>query len=363
MNKISMCTVCMNRATYLYKTLPVNIIENINHPNIEFIILDYNSGDGLEHWAMKNLQSYIQSGVVKYYKTYEPEYFSMSHSKNMALRLATGEIACMIDADNFAGINYARWVDSIFSIPERKAIVTTIREDFVPNRDQGGKLCFRMDHVHLVKGFDESFVSHGFDDVDMVNRLEMTGGSRIYIEDADHLKCIEHSNEERLQNYSFTQNLVSVYLFEPDDSSEQSEQRVLYLFNDNTFFEVAYIFNNELEMSMFSMGGWTLKDGEKKGVFEKTNNHLKLIYNDKTSVAYQEQGLYIVRFDHGIKLSWKTIPPDDGMYTILVLAYSECKNRNKFTQNNKEGCIVNQDGWGRGTVYCNFDTSNPIIIQ
>src|SRR5258708_30050005 len=57
MNKISICTVCMNRTAQLAQTLPVNIIDNINHPNIEFIILDYNSKDGRSEEHTSELQS------------------------------------------------------------------------------------------------------------------------------------------------------------------------------------------------------------------------------------------------------------------------------------------------------------------
>ena len=50
MKKISFCTVCMNRLQYLMQTLPVNIAGNIDYPNLEFVVLNYNSKDDMENW-------------------------------------------------------------------------------------------------------------------------------------------------------------------------------------------------------------------------------------------------------------------------------------------------------------------------
>ncbi|MEO5563903.1 MAG: glycosyltransferase, partial [Chitinophagaceae bacterium] len=235
MNKISICTVCMNRATHLYETLPVNISDNTGHPNIEFIILDYNSKDGLEDWAKENLQEHIKSGLVKYYRTCEPEYFSMTHSKNMLVKLASGNINCIVDADNYAGPDYANWVDSVFGNTGNKIIITTLRAGSAPYKDQGGKICFLKDHFNSVRGFDEEFTSHGVDDVDIINRLEQAGGTRVFIEEQKYLKYIGHSDTERLKNYAMANKLVSVYLME---STIKNNTKVLYLLNDNSFFEV-----------------------------------------------------------------------------------------------------------------------------
>src|ERR1700748_3109986 len=100
MKKISICTVCMNRLMHLSETLPRNIRENMDYPNVEFVVLNYNSRDDMDNWIKYNMMDYIRSGILKYYKTTEPAYFDRSHSKNMALRLATGDILCMVDADN-----------------------------------------------------------------------------------------------------------------------------------------------------------------------------------------------------------------------------------------------------------------------
>src|SRR5690242_208595 len=92
--KISFCIVCMNRLYQLVKTLPENIKDNENYDNLEFIILDYNSEDGMEQWMRENMSDYILKGRVIYYRTPDPKSWSPSHSKNLAFKLANGHILC-----------------------------------------------------------------------------------------------------------------------------------------------------------------------------------------------------------------------------------------------------------------------------
>ena len=54
--KISFATVCMNRLHHIRQTLPKNIADNSDYENVEFILLDYNSSDGLEEWVKETMQ-------------------------------------------------------------------------------------------------------------------------------------------------------------------------------------------------------------------------------------------------------------------------------------------------------------------
>lgn len=50
MKKISFCITCMNRFKHLQETLERNIHDNYLVDNVEFVVLDYNSEDGLDKW-------------------------------------------------------------------------------------------------------------------------------------------------------------------------------------------------------------------------------------------------------------------------------------------------------------------------
>ena len=65
-NKISFCIVCMNRLYHLKETLIKNIEDNISYEKLEFILLDYNSTDGLEDWVKSNMKDYIEKDSLKY---------------------------------------------------------------------------------------------------------------------------------------------------------------------------------------------------------------------------------------------------------------------------------------------------------
>ena len=113
--KITFCTVCMGRLHHVEKTLIKNIKDNSEYPHLHFILLDYNSKDNLESWIKDQMGSYLQSGLLSYYKTTDPVFFHRSHARNMAFRLAEDGIICNIDADNFTDRKSTRLNSSHYS--------------------------------------------------------------------------------------------------------------------------------------------------------------------------------------------------------------------------------------------------------
>jgi len=85
----------MNRLHHLKETLPMNVADNATTENIEFVILDYNSTDGLEAWMQQKFD--IFCGKVVYFKTTQPTFYNRSHSRNMAFRLASGDVVCNLE--------------------------------------------------------------------------------------------------------------------------------------------------------------------------------------------------------------------------------------------------------------------------
>src|SRR6187402_755906 len=114
--KISFCIVCMNRLHQLKETLKANIIDNEDYEQLEFILLDYNSKDGLEVWVKENFYDFIATGRLIYYRTDLPQNWDPSHSKNVAFKLASGEIICNLWADYFAGAGFASYINEQFNL-------------------------------------------------------------------------------------------------------------------------------------------------------------------------------------------------------------------------------------------------------
>jgi len=358
---ISICSVSMNRLHHVRETLPANIAENSDYPDIEFVLLDYNSSDGLEDWVRSNMMEHIEKGVLKYYRTHEPAYFDVSHAKNMATNLCTGRIICNVDADNYAGRGYASWVYSMFSGKERSSIVTTIQNGFIKFRDQGGKLAFYSDSFKQVRGYDEEMIGYGFEDVDLVYRLEKAGNCSAYIEDPTFLKYIDHPDMDRLRNYHLINNLEGIFI--EASARRTTARRALYLLRDNSFFEIAFEFDESLRNDQYQTRmGWKIsKDLGRTGVYERITEGYLLRIDDGRELLYRKMNEGTLCSAAGAQQTfWDKIPSDFDLFTNLIMLYTECTNRLKFSKNKMTRGTVNPGGWGRGVVHRNFEKGNPI---
>lgn len=238
--KISFCVVCMNRLHQLKQTLLKNIKDSEDYSELEFIVLDYNSEDGMEDWAKENLADFISNGRVVYYKTTDPTSWSPSHSKNLAFNLATGDIICSIWADYYTGAGFAKYVNDSFKTDDNIVLTPIdfhkIKKGYNPSGDVLGKVCVKKSDFLRIKGFDERMNRHGFEDYDFINRLEMIGVKRVLIEDYTFLEYIKHKNSER---YSLPDDLKCLHV----NYKTASESDVLILYRDRRF-ELATIVDN-----------------------------------------------------------------------------------------------------------------------
>jgi hypothetical protein len=351
----------MNRLFHLRETLPVNIDENSTFGDIEFILLDYNSSDGLGNWIKAKMMKYIEVGILKYYRTEDPLFFSITHSKNLASRLATGDIICMIDADNYAGLGYFKWVNAIFASEGKNAIITTIERNSIPYRDQGGKLAFHRNLFASVNGYDESLTDYGFDDVDLVCRLESKGGARVLINDRQFLRYIGHTDMERYCKYGLINNLACLYIQKPIHHSNRLQ--ILYLFQDQTFIKGSFNHEEALRNNIFkSWNGWTIdKNAFAKGLYELSEATIILKHDDNKEIFSKLNNERIYLCQDPLKLIWEKAHAGCPSYLNAIMLFNECYNRLKFQEKCKQDYFVNPKGMGIGTVRLNFN-KNPIQI-
>lgn len=175
--RISLCTTCMGRLHDLARTLPKNIDANRDYPRVEFIVLDYNSDDGLEDWMRRNMQEQIESGLVTYCRTTEPQYYSMSHSRNLAFLVASGDIVNNVDADNWVKAGFVSYLNRLANQCPRKAIFA--RRD----RSIHGRLGFFKDEWEQLGGYDEQMDGWGFEEVDLCWRAWTKGFTLMWFGD------------------------------------------------------------------------------------------------------------------------------------------------------------------------------------
>src|SRR5258706_4595904 len=169
--RLSFCTTCMGRIKHLKDALPANLIQNQLHAAIEFVVLDYSSPDGLRDWTKETLQEHLCTGRVVYYSVTGFQYFHHAHAKNIAHRLARGEIVCNLDADNFTGFGFAQYLIDAFS-SDKPVLLRS------PRGIKGtfGRIALRKIDFEAIGGYDERMdCGWGFEDTDLVKRAVMAG--------------------------------------------------------------------------------------------------------------------------------------------------------------------------------------------
>jgi len=167
--QISVVTTCMNRLSDIKQTFLKNVEDNADYPEAQFVLLNYNSKDGLDDWAKKNLTGLIKEGRVDYYKTSIPEYYSMTHSRNIAFRMADGELIHSVDADHFTCHGFCSRMNALANHYQHKTI-------FVKSKQKNrGRLGFFKKEFIKLGGYDESIIGYGFDDKDLLFRAAASG--------------------------------------------------------------------------------------------------------------------------------------------------------------------------------------------
>lgn len=323
--KISFCTVSMNRLYHLRETLSTNIKDNLDYPNIEFLILDYNSKDGLQSWIKKEMRQYIDQGILTYLRTKDPQFFHMSHSKNVAFKHANGDILVNLDADNYAGKGFASYVNSVFNQKENIFLLA-------PNINEvGGKVCLKKSDFMAVKGFDEQISGWGYEDTDLYYRLAVYGLHPHFFTNSDFHRFITHDNVHRVNNQKNYTNLNSIY-----GIIKKSWAELILLYQDTSFErgtvyfisspEYENLFKNDIPndsgpLCMLKQTEWI------KGNWRKNESQIELLHapNDHVSLV-----------DHN---SWQPIPKSINNHEVKKLANPKMINTallvNTLTKNYK----------------------------
>ena len=230
-NGISFCTVVMNRLHHLQETLPANMKMNSDYPRLEFVVLDYNSSDHVGEWLQRAMAEPLREGRLRYYRTDDPPHFDRAHSRNMAMRLASGEIVVNIDADNFAGEGFAWYLDAIFR-KDRKIFssMDVFDHELSAEKDIFGRIAMNKNDFESVSGFDECMHGYGFEDFDIIQRLKMNHGVLVPLDDPNFFKSIQHPEAERYNNEAVSGKLPEVFIQHINPGISE----LIYLFNDGS---------------------------------------------------------------------------------------------------------------------------------
>ncbi len=362
--KISFCTVCMNRVHHLKETLPQNIYNNQSYNNLEFVILDYNSNDGMDSWVKDNFRNEIEAGRLHYFKTYEPTGFKMAHSKNMASRLATGDVVSVIDADNFTGENYADYINACFMRNDKIFITSIAKRHKQKELDVLGRICFKKADFTTISGYDEFMNDYGYDDFDIVNRLEMTGLKRIVLNNPKFLRSIKHTISDRIANQNIVRELQALFV----SHISPGRSVFLYLFKNGRYsygnvtdklLIRAHLPSNILRPFRGSESLELKPVDWIRGYWKITGNSICLIEDGgkKMNIGELESGKIIMKSGLEFCKINDEAQVESALYLLSVLA-----NLNRMRMNYNHANVVVNNDYGTGIVYKNFDSSKAIQL-
>ncbi len=195
--KISIVTTCMNRMEDLKKTLPENMSSNRAYQGeLEFVIIDYNSDHAdLRQWVQEEYTVAMQSGLLSFYRTDEPQQYNMAHSRNIGFKVATGDIVCSVDADNYTNEGFAEYVNQLANQYPSKAFFAKGRKNL------RGRLGFYKDEfINILGGYDESLTGYGSEDHDLMHRAWGAGLTMCWF-GGQFYKGIPESKKHQLHNF------------------------------------------------------------------------------------------------------------------------------------------------------------------
>ena len=201
------------------ETLPQNLNNNDDYPEAEFVLLDYNSSDGLEDWVRSELGDYLDSGRLRYCRTECSEYFRPGHSRNLSFRLAKGELITNVDTDNLMWDGFLRRLNQCASVADQGLLI--VPESFMlPNSNRlllKGRFTLYRKDIEMLRGFDEE-LDEGFsyDDVNFVLRAIMARFRIVRFEDRFVRGRIPTSDEDRHKNMPVGRTFAEMKIINED---------------------------------------------------------------------------------------------------------------------------------------------------
>jgi len=158
--KISICSQVKNRRNQFEKTILYNLRSLKKDNDLEWIIVDMGSDDGIEGLIRENMQEGLQ-----YYRVIDEIPYSIPIAKNVSARLSSGGYVFNLDIDNFIcdiGTQIrSLGHESVFCDVWFKGVF--------------GRIGCRKDIFEKVGGYDESFLPAAHHEIDFMNRCRMVG--------------------------------------------------------------------------------------------------------------------------------------------------------------------------------------------
>lgn len=205
MIKISFCTTCKGRLWQLEQTLPHNL--SMLRNDCEIVLLDYQSPDKLRDYIFSNFEAELENGKLKYFYLNHDYNYTSSYAKNVAHKLATGDVLFNLDADNYI---YDGLISELRTLTDSEWLIPRLH-----GNDEGsyGRLGYTRNTFYKMCGYNETIVGMKGDDGELNHRLLKAGYKPKYA--LQKTVAIQNTREQK-DLYTNVEGLINPPVHYPD---------------------------------------------------------------------------------------------------------------------------------------------------
>lgn len=190
---------CKNRISQISKTLFANLDDNKENKNgVEFILVDFGSNDGLQEWILSNFKKELEEGYLKYFYTDALLSWHAAVAKNTSHYYGTGEFLINLDSDNLTGDRGGAHVYNQFLKYGHKLVYHEFDGDF--QGGSHGRIGMHKKYFHKIGGYNEAFDPVGYEDMDLINRLNILGLEYRRFTDIRYTRAFKNTRAESVEN-------------------------------------------------------------------------------------------------------------------------------------------------------------------
>jgi glycosyltransferase involved in cell wall biosynthesis len=184
-------TTCKGRLHHLKESAPTLRTQRVPRGvTYRSVVVDVDSPDGCFDWC-------TEQGLASIKLIGEPyKYFNPSIARNTGARQTESDVICFVDADILLD---PLWLDAVVRELRAGAAFVTVKP-YQPTCV--GTFAVLRRAFDAARGYDESLIGWGAEDLDLYERLRRTEPEGFY--PADLIRSIEHSNEDRVKHFQIS---------------------------------------------------------------------------------------------------------------------------------------------------------------
>jgi hypothetical protein len=191
---ISFCTTCKDRRWQLEKTLPGNL-ERISS-NMEIIVVDYGSTDGMSEWIWDCFSHEISTGKLTLFEVKGDVSWSSPKAKNLSHRLAQGSYLVNLDADNYL---LEEDLHHFINASQRK--IPCHQWSGTWRDGSYGRIGLSRELFDDIGGYDEGLLPMSGQDLDLLTRIKALGFD-FFQAPPPAKSAVQNTIEEKVANVS-----------------------------------------------------------------------------------------------------------------------------------------------------------------